>query len=186
MRLVLNRSTRNYRSMKFHDGRQSGINSPVEVGSEIPIIIQGFWHHPKVVGNGISEPSTMWFFWTHTPLQPQELETISTGSKSPQSQMRQLKLKADSLAESDHGKRQECCAAWSPVRVQDLFISGLHPSLLSTKSSVTWNKKTRFWYNKIPFEKITHNIFETPNYQYLSPPFLFFRLSRVVPLGPGR
>eukprot|EP00434_Breviolum_minutum_P016542 symbB.v1.2.014582.t1/scaffold1069.1/size140053/6 len=31
----------------------------------------------------------------------QELETISTGSKSPQSQMRQLKLKADSLADYD-------------------------------------------------------------------------------------
>ena len=50
-----------YQKLQEHEEMMGGhpVNSPVEVGSEIPIIIQGFWHHPKVVGNGISEPSTM-------------------------------------------------------------------------------------------------------------------------------
>ena len=47
-----------YQKLQEHEEMMGGhpVNSPVELGSEIPIIIQGFWHP--------SQGGWEWYFWT--------------------------------------------------------------------------------------------------------------------------
>ncbi len=108
---------------------------------------------------------------TSNVIQPQELETISTGTKSPQSQMQQLKLKAEFF--SVRSMAGMLCSMVSCSK-NDLFVHFWPATPLSTN-----------------LKHDTHNILppitSTVCILKLSPPFLFFFGSAALsPLREGR